>query len=149
MGLQIKPYWRCLQTRCYFFKEPKVWLLCKLKKKKKKYAEEKQRTLSWYVLRNRHRDLRQQRWDCPALHLVQNLCWTHYLLSERKVLLPVHWGESRSPHVRLPPFFLSLSLLDPWSLLHAPASSFAQAALPTKKKKKIKTVCQQETLAVP
>lgn len=118
-----------------FFQGTQSLAAVQIKKKKKKCAEEKQRTLSWYVLRNRHRDLRQQRWDCPALHLVQNLCWTHYLLSERKVLLPVHWGESRSPHVRLPPFFLFLSLLDPWSLLHAPASSFAQAALPTKKKK--------------
>lgn len=78
-------------------------------------------------------DLRQQRWDCRALRPVQNLCWTHCLLCETQGLLSAHWDESRSPHVLLLLFFLFLLLLGPWSLLHPPASSFAQAALPVEK----------------
>lgn len=85
-------------------------------------------------IKKKKRILRHLHWDCSALHPVQSLCWIHYLLSVRMGLLLVCWGESKSPHVLHPPLYPVLLLLDPWSLLHAPASSVAQVAQPERTK---------------
>lgn len=76
------------------------------------------------------RILHQLHWDCPALHPVQSLCWTHYHLSARMGSWHIHWGEPKSPHVLHPPVYLFLWQRDLWSLLRAPAFYGAQVAQP-------------------